>query len=229
MKISCIIVEDEPLSQDILEKYIHEHNNLNLVASCNDAAEAAIILRDYVVELIFLDINMPGLSGLQLIKSLSHPPMVIFTTAYPEFALEGFEVAAIDYLLKPFSFDRFLIAVNKAMDRLASEKRIKTEENILWLKSDKKINRIDIVDILFVEALGDYVKIICKSGNIIVHDTMQVMNEKLKDSGFMRIHRSYIVSTAKIDYVEGNHIKIGNVLLPIGLSYREDFFRSLKH
>ncbi|MBE0655190.1 MAG: response regulator transcription factor [Bacteroidales bacterium] len=229
MNINCIIVEDEPLSQDILEKYIHDHKNLNLVAICNDATEAGIILRDYPVELIFLDINMPGISGLQLIKSLSHPPMVIFTTAYPEFALEGFEVAAIDYLLKPFSFDRFLIAVNKAMDRVAAEKRIKTEENILWLKSDKKINRINIDDIIFVEALGDYVKITCKSGNIIVHDTMQVMNEKLKDSGFLRIHRSYIVSSTKIDYVEGNHVKIGNVLLPIGLSYREVFFRRLKH
>ena len=228
MNIDCIIVDDEPLSQEVLLRYISDIKQLNLVAVCNDALEAIASLREQNVDLIFLDINMPRISGLQLIKSLQNPPLVIFTTAYPEFAVEGFEVAAVDFLLKPFSFDRFLKAVNKAFDIKSSEKIQNSQEEILWLKSDKKLNRVNIADIDYIEAVGDYVKLVCSSYNLIVHETMQGMMEMLKTSGFIRIHRSYIVHPGKIEYVEGNQVKIDETILPLGASYREDFFKFLK-
>lgn len=228
MNIDCIIVDDEPLSQEVLLRYISDIKQLNLVAVCNDALEAIASLREQNVDLIFLDINMPRISGLQLIKSLQNPPLVIFTTAYPEFAVEGFEVAAVDFLLKPFSFDRFLKAVNKAFDIKSSEKIQNSQEEILWLKSDKKLNRVNIADIDYIEAVGDYVKLVCSSYNLIVHETMQGMMEMLKTSGFIRIHRSYIVHPGKIEYVEGNQVKIDETILPLGASYREEFFKFLK-
>lgn len=225
MKISCIIVDDEPLSQDVLEKYVKEHDQLELTAICSDAMEAGEVIRSNPVDLMFLDINMPGLSGLQFVKSLNNPPWIVFTTAYPEYAVEGFEVDAVDYLVKPFPFERFLRAVNKVFDKVNLSYNSKEDENILWLRSDKKLNRLNIKEISFIEAVGDYIKLYCEEGNLIIHETMQGILEKIKHNGFARVHRSYIVSIEKISYVEGNRISICERILPIGKAYREDFMK----
>ena len=158
MKIHCMIVEDEPASQDILKAYVADCPNLSLVATCKNAFEANDVLMNRKVDLMFLDINMPGLSGMKFYQSLSHPPFVIFTTAYPEFALEGFEVDAVDYLLKPFPFERFLKAVNRAADRLKKVAGNQSKDEFVLFKADKKIHKILLSEILYLEALGDYVK-----------------------------------------------------------------------
>jgi DNA-binding LytR/AlgR family response regulator len=228
MNIRCIIIDDEPLSQDILEKFILEIERLEIAGIFDDALEASVFLRDHKVDLIFLDINMPRLSGIQFFKSLENPPSVIFTTAYPEFAVEGFDLDAVDYLLKPFPFERFLKAVNKAFEKLDNSHFI-SKEKILWLKSDKKLNKIFIQDILYIEAIGDYVKIVLEEGNLVVHETLQGILSKLKTNGFERIHRSYIIAMDKIAYVEGNRVGVGDTVLPVGQSYRDYFFRKIKH
>ncbi|MGC9344922.1 MAG: LytR/AlgR family response regulator transcription factor, partial [Bacteroidales bacterium] len=199
MILRCIIVDDEPLSQEVLEKYILDVSQLSLECTCNDALEASEVLQKKNIDLIFLDINMPRISGLQLIKSIPHPPQVIFTTAYPEYAVEGFEVDAVDYLVKPFPFERFMKAVNKAIDKFEHDKGDYNEKAVIWLKSDKKINRVVVEDIIYVEAVGDYVKIKTKQGQLIVHETMGAMQEQLEPHNFIRIHRSWIISTDKID------------------------------
>lgn len=228
MNSQCIIIDDEPLSQDILEKFIHEIERLEIAGIFDNALEASDFLRDHKVDLIFLDINMPRLSGIQFFKSLENPPPVIFTTAYPEFAVEGFDLDAIDYLLKPFPFERFLKAVNKAFEKIDNH-NLRSNEKVLWLKSDKKLNKILIQDIMYIEAVGDYVKIVMEEGNLIVHDTLQGICEKLKYAGFERIHRSYVIAMHKITYVEGNRVSVGDTVLPVGQSYRDNFFRKIKH
>ena len=228
MNIRCIIIDDEPLSQDILEKFILEIERLEIAGVFDNALDASDFLRNNKVDLIFLDINMPRLSGVQFFKSLKNPPHVIFTTAYPEFAVEGFDLDAVDYLLKPFPFERFLKSVNKAFEKLDSSHFI-SKEKILWLKSDKKLNKIFIQDIMYIEAVGDYVKIVMEKGNLIVHDTLQGILNKLKHDGFERIHRSYIIAMDKIAYVEGNRVSVGDTVLPVGQSYRDYFFRKIKH
>src|SRR5258705_12128082 len=158
--IRCVIIEDEPLARNVLKKYITDYPLLELAAVCNDAIEAQSVLASGNIQLLFLDINLPRISGISFLKTLSHPPMVIFTTAYPEFAVEGFELDAIDYLLKPFSFERFLKAANKAVQQL-NKKEIAEQAtpSFIFLKADKKVHKVNLDDILYIEAAGDYIKI----------------------------------------------------------------------
>ena len=222
-KINCIIVDDEPLSLEILQRYIEDVPLLNLICSCNDAFEAIEAIKKQSVDLMFLDINMPKLSGLQMLKSLENPPKVIFTTAYPEFAVEGFEVNAVDYLLKPFDFERFMKAVNKYDSGDESE-----AEDVIWLKSDKKLHRVLLDDIYYVESLGDYLKFAWGEKSLVVHERMQTMEDKLIKSNFCRIHRSYLISLNKLEFVEGNRVGVGGVELPIGQKYKEAFQKIVK-
>lgn len=228
MTINCIIVDDEPVSQDILKKYVADTPTLNLVQVCNNAFEASEALMQNTIDLIFLDINMPKLSGMTFYKSLKNPPYVIFTTAYPEYAAEGFEVDAIDYLLKPFPFDRFLKAINRALERIA-QLRIKTvSEEYILLKADKKLHRINLSTISHLEALGDYVKVFYQNSFILVHDTLQRLLDQLPVKDFIRVHKSYVISTSNISYVEGNQVKIGELEIPIGQKYKDDLMLYLK-
>lgn len=228
MTINCIIVDDEPVSQDILKRYIDDTPSLNLMQVCNNAFEASEALIQYKIELIFLDINMPKLSGMKFYKSLNNPPYVIFTTAYPEFAAEGFEVDAIDYLLKPFPFDRFLKAVNRAIDRIVKlEKQTEVGKYIL-LRADKKLHRINLSDILYLEAMGDYVKVFYNDSFILVHDTLQSLLDQLPEEEFIQIHKSFIISTGNINYVEGNQVKIGEYEIPVGPKYKDELLNFLK-
>ena len=226
----CIIIEDEPLAQNVLKKYIDEHPLLELAGVCADASEAQQQLAKQPVSILFLDINLPRLSGITFLKSLAHPPLVIFTTAYPEFAVEGFELDAIDYLLKPFSFERFLKAINKAIEKLERSGSGATSSlpTSIFIKSDKKVYKISLDDILYVEALDDYVKLVTTQSNYLVNDTLKSLQEELPASQFIRIHKSYIIARDKIVFFEGNFVKIGNRDIPIGASYREEIFNRLK-
>lgn len=228
MKIRCIIVDDEPASREILEHYVSDCNSLDLLGSFSNAIDAGEALHVYQVQLIFLDINMPKLSGMKFYRSLVNPPYVIFTTAYPEYAVEGFEVEAIDYLLKPFPFERFLKAINKAIGKLKNQEPNKSEADYILLRADKKIHRIIVSEIFLIEALGDYVKLYYKEKYIVVHDTFQNLLSQMPGDRFFRVHKSYAVSLSSVKSIEGNQISIGSNTIPIGQSYKSDFLNRLK-
>ena len=221
-RYKCIIVEDEPLAQNVLKKYIGEHPSLELMAICNDAMETQAILTKQNADLLFLDINLPKLSGINFIKTLIRPPLVIFTTAYPEFAVEGFELNAVDYLLKPFSFERFLKAINKALEKLKSQISDKNKPAHIFLKADKKIHKIDLDSIHFIEAIGDYMKIVTDSGQLIINETMKKLQEELPAGSFIRVHKSFIISRNKIKFIEGNYVHVEGKSIPIGATYRNE-------
>jgi len=228
MKIKCIIVEDEPASREIMERYVSNCNSLNLLGSFSNAIAAGEALHIHQVQLIFLDINIPKLSGMKFYRSLVNPPYVIFTTAYPEYAVEGFEVDAIDYLLKPFPFERFLKAVNKAIEKFKDQEFSQVGKDFILLRADKKIHRIIVSDIFLLEAVGDYVKVYFGETHILVHDTFQNILSQLPDNSIVRVHKSYAVSIRYIESIEGNQICIGSKTIPIGQKYKSDFLRKFK-
>ncbi len=220
--IRCMIVDDEPLSRETLTSYISDFPKLELLAKCRDAFEALDVLKKESVDLVFLDINMPKLSGMSFLKSLENPPMVIFTTAYSEHAVEGFELDAIDYLLKPFSFERFVKAANKAFDRQTHKQNSFTSDaSFLMIKSDKRMFRVLLKEIKYFQSNGDYLKVVCIDRTIVSHQTLKGIAGLIPEQSFVRVHKSYIVSLKHISYIEGNQIKIGGEFLPIGSTYKE--------
>lgn len=239
MTIRCIAVDDEPLALDIIESYISKLPFLQLVKTCSSATEAMQVLQEEQVDLMFLDIEMPELTGIQFLNILKHQPLIIFTTAYPDYALEGFNQDAVDYLLKPIPFDRFLKAVTKAQERLQLKSKptdqapsgntqataSQLEQDFMFVKADYKTIRVDFKDILWIEGLKDYIIIQTKDQRIITLLSMNKMMEKLPESKFLRVHRSFIVSLAKIDSIEKSRIKIGNKEIPIGEVYKEHFLK----
>ena len=228
-RYKCIIVEDEPLAQNVLKKYIGEHPTLELIAVCNDALAAQPILNQQDIDLLFLDINLPKLSGINFIKTLLRPPLVIFTTAYPEFAVEGFELNAVDYLLKPFSFERFLKAVNKAFEKLSTTNQSNdgNKAAFIFLKADKKIHKVDLDSIHFIEAIGDYMKVVTDTGQLIINETMKKLQEELPVNSFIRVHKSFIISRNKIKFIEGNYVQVEDKSIPIGATYRNEVLASI--
>lgn len=225
--LKCIIVDDEPASLEIVEQYVSDCPHLQLIKRCRNAFEAIEVLNEQEVHLIFLDINMPKLSGMSFYKSLSNPPMVIFTTAYPQYAVEGFEVEAVDYLLKPFSFERFLTAVNKAVS-ISSMDDESSSKHIL-LKADKKIYRIVLDDITHLKAVGDYVKLYYSGHHILVHNTFRNILEALPNERIIRVHKSYAVALDKIEVITGNIIKVGGDEIAIGQTFRQDLMSALEN
>lgn len=233
MSLSCIVVDDEPLAREVLEKYISDCPMLDLKASCSNAFVAIEILEKGDIQLVFLDINMPKLSGISMIRTLENPPEIIFTTAYPEYAVEGFELDAVDYLVKPFSFERFMKSVNKAckqyeMKLNKSAEASQGESEYLVVKADGKIYRLQLTEIVLLEALGDYVKIHTVTGIITTHDTLKNLEKSLPDEGFLRVHRSYIIALDKIRFVEGNRLRLGEHDIPLGHSYRDRLLQYLQ-
>lgn len=216
-QITCLVIDDEPSAQKILEQYISDTPALALLETCNDALEARDFLDEQPADLLFLDINMPKLSGISFLKSMTDPPAVILTTAYDDYALEGYELDVVDYLLKPFSFERFLKAISKVEERLSVSK----ESNHLFVKVDNKTYRIDIEDIIYIEAMGDYVTIHTEERGFTTYQTLQNMERQLPNS-FLRIHKSYIIALDKTDYLEGNRIVIEDKEFPVGGTYKED-------
>jgi len=230
--LNVIIVDDEPLAIDILESYIEKIPDLHLVAKCSNAIEANEALNSSTVDLMFLDIQMPQLTGIELLKTLTSPPLVIFTTAYSEYAVEGFELNAVDYLLKPISFERFFKGVNKAIEKFksqSSEISFEGEEPFVFVKADKKLIKVRFDDILYVEGLKDYVIIRQEASRVITLQTMKSLETKLNSAIFKRIHRSYIINLTKINAIVGNMVEItekGQAKhIPIGKNYREELLK----
>jgi DNA-binding LytR/AlgR family response regulator len=223
--LSCIIVDDEPLSQDVIRDFVEACPELELVGVCNDALEAGQLLKQKDIDLLFLDINMPKLSGIGFVKSLKEPPLFILVTAYPEFALEGFEVDAVDYLLKPVSFERFRTAVNRALERFSS--RTESIGQHLMVRTNKKDFRLNLDEIIYLEAQGDYVRFVTETQSLMVHGRFKDFIAQLPENRFARIHKSYVVSLAKVVYLEGNSVKLGDVKLPVSLSFKEAFVTKL--
>lgn len=231
--INVIIVDDEPLALDVLETYIEKIPELNLVKRCNNALEANEVLKSHDIDLMFLDIQMPQLTGTDFLKTLSNPPLVIFTTAYANYAIEGFELNAIDYLLKPISLERFMKAVNKAVEQIELQRKDSAatiassdDPNFIFVKADKKLIKVSYDEIIYIEGLKDYVIIRQDTSRIITLQTMKSLEEKLPDHIFKRIHRSYIVNLNKINAIVGNMVEVmekGQAKhLPVGKNYRDE-------
>ena len=223
-----LIVDDEPLALDILETFIEKIPSLVLVKRCQNAIEAFDALKTEDVDLMFLDIQMPQLTGIDFLKSLKNPPLVIFTTAYPNYAIEGYELNVIDYLLKPISLERFMKAVNKAQNQFELQRgESQTDNNeadpsdFIFVKADKKLVKIKYDEIKYIEGLKDYVIIRTLTGRVITLQTMKSLEEKLPSNLFKRIHRSYIVALDKIEAIVGNMVEIEKKHLPIGKNYRD--------
>jgi DNA-binding LytR/AlgR family response regulator len=222
---TCIIVDDEPLSRDVLRKYISEMKDLKILAECSNAAEAAHELNRKKIDIMFLDINMPGLSGISLARSLTVSPLIIFTTAYPEHAVEGFELDATDFLVKPYSFERFLMAANRALRRLSENNLQTIDEDRILVKADKKLYALPFSDILVIEGQGDYIRIRTRKENLVVHGTIKNFLVNLPEEDFMRIHKSYVINLKRIEYIEGNQVRIGEHHIPVSPASREELLR----
>ena len=230
MAIKALIIDDEPLAQNVIKQYALKIPSLDIIGACNDAICAQEFLHKTDVDLLFLDINMPKLSGISFLKNLNKDVLVIFTTAYSEYALEGYELNAIDYLKKPFSFERFFKAFVKAEElyhlknKAESSSENDVDTDFLFIKSNKKSVRINFNDILYIEGLGDYIKIHVRNNRFVTNLSMKKIHSLLPQDRFYRTHKSFIISVDKIDTLEGNMVSINGEKLPIGNSYRQDFF-----
>lgn len=234
MSVRYIIVDDESVAHDIIKKYCSLLPNMQLMRDCYDAIEAIEYLNSNAVDLIFLDLNMPKLNGFAFLKTLPSPPKVIVTTAYKEHALEGYELNIVDYLLKPFSFERFLKAVNKAHTDTSKAPAIKQNEvsveipERIFLRSTNQHIQVALDDILFVEASGNYIKIVLKEEIITLRGTLSSVSEHIPTDGLLQVHRSFMVAQKHIKRIEGNEILIGNYTVPIGKLFRAQLDRILK-
>jgi two-component system, LytTR family, response regulator len=228
MKIRCLIVDDEPYAVNLLAEYISQVSSLVLVKKCYNALEALEFLKDNKADLIFLDINMPQLSGMQLTSLLPGGQLFIFTTAYSEFAVESYEKNAVDYLLKPITFDRFLKAVNKAIPMIQAPAADPAFSNKLFLKTGRTIIQLNYHDVWFVEGLKDYVLFHTAQGKHIVYKRMKELEESLP-SQFSRVHNSYIINQDHLQKIEDNHICIEGNRIPVSEKYRESFFKKVNH
>ncbi|GAA0891317.1 LytTR family DNA-binding domain-containing protein [Fulvivirga kasyanovii] len=232
MKIRCIIVDDEPLAIEVIESYINRLENIEIVAKCSNALKAFEILKKEPVDLIFLDIQMPKLTGLDFVKTLQNPPKVIITTAYRDYALEGYELNVVDYLLKPISFERFLKAVSRVYHTEMSPEAtlttdIESEEAYIYLKADKKMVKVQLRDILYIESLKDYVRVKTSDKEVITHQKISYLEEKLPEECFLRIHRSFIVALKKIETYSATSIEVPGKELPIGRLYKDQVLEVL--
>jgi len=224
-KIKCLIVDDEPLAITVLKEFLEKIPQLELVNTCADALQAFQILSQEKIDLVFLDIEMPGLNGIDFIKSLANPPSIILTTAYREYAMESYEIEVVDYLLKPISFSRFFKAINKylkSINIVAVEQVVeqKTSQGSIYVYSNKKNIKVYLEEILYIESLKDYVRIHTSQQQIISKDTISRYEELLPNS-FLRVHRSFIINKEKISAFTQHDIEIGEQEIPIGSSYKK--------
>jgi two-component system LytT family response regulator len=234
IQIRSIIVDDEPMARDVIRRYIEKIPTLKLMGEFGNAIDAMVFLQEQPVDMIFLDIKMPQLSGTEFVRSLHNVPKIVFTTAHKEYAHEGFELDVVDYLLKPIRFDRFLRAVNKAFPQryqevethgIISNEETRPATSFIYLRVDRKMIKVLLNDILYIESDKDYVKVFTQKGFIITRQTISSVEVMLPDSQFIRIHRSYIISLSKLTSFTAETIEIGNKELPIGRNYRNNFFK----
>jgi len=236
MKIRTLIVDDEPHAIEVIENHLQKFQQFEVVGKCNDAIQAFQLLQQKPVDLMFLDIKMPGITGTDFLKNLKNPPKVIFTTAYSEYAIDAFELNAVDYLLKPVSFERFFRAIDKIYQLneqrssigLVYESPVSDKDSFLYLKVERKTIKVNVKDILWIESLRDYVKVVVKDNVYITKQKISLLEEMLPEKDFIRIHRSFIVATAKISSFYSGSIEVDNHELPIGRNYKQDVQKKLK-
>lgn len=235
MNLKCLIIEDELPAQRVLKNYIDDVPYLELADTFKSAVDALETIQSGDIDLLFLDINLPKISGLNFLRSLKNPPRVIVTTAYPDYAHEGFELDVVDYLLKPFSFERFIQALSKLKTEQANENSSGKvpirdyQHQYAFVKVDKTLHRVDFPEIKYIESDKDYVKIIRSGGeNLMLLQTLKHWLKMLPNEHFSQVHKSYIVNIAKIDKIAGNQIKIGDATIPIGRHYKQDFLDKIE-
>lgn len=230
-KATCLIVDDEPIAREIIKSYCAHLPYLQVAALCANALEAKAILLQQAIDIVFLDINMPVLDGISFLKTLKNPPQVIFTTAYKEYAIDAFDLAACDYLLKPFSLERFMTAVDRAMEKLQVQPltapESDTADDFIFVKTDGKIFKVKHDDILFAEANGNYTRIVTAQQVLLPSMPFSQVELLLSKSSFLRIHRSFLINKSKIDHIEGNRVFINKAELPIGGNFRDEFLKQI--
>jgi len=237
MKIKTMIVDDEPHAIEIIEKYIENFSELEIIAKCNNAIQAFQVIQQQKIDLVFLDVKMPGLNGTDFIRSLKNPPKVIFTTAYQDYALDGFDLNAVDYLLKPIAFDRFLKAMDKvfALQKgvpqkisIAEKPADQKSDIFLYLRIDRKMVKVNVADIYWIESLKDYIKVVLKDKVLISKQKISLLEELLPEDKFVRIHRSFIVALPKIESFHSYSVEVLGKELPIGRNYKAECHKRLR-
>lgn len=227
--LCCLVVEDEPLPRELLENYINKTPGLNLCGSADNGFDALELITSQNPDILFLDIRMPELTGISVLKALEKPPLTVFTTAYPEYAVDGFDLNVLDFLLKPFEYERFIKTIEKAKNQLSTAISIKAESESLFLKVDKKLIKLSLSEVLYLQAYGDFVKVFTSEEKFhLITDTLKSFEGQLAGKSFCRIHKSYVINLSKIEFIEGNQVKIGEAFLPIGQAYRERLLGLLK-
>lgn len=223
MKIKCIIIDDEHLAISVIENHLKNFDHIEIVETFDNPLKAYRILEQEKIDLIFLDINMPQMTGFAFLENLSHKPLIVITTAYREYAVKSFELNVLDYLVKPIPFNRFLKTINKVYQQVyvanASADASLQQEPHIFIKANKKLLKINLNDILYIESLKDYIKVTTTLGDYVVHKSLTAITEELPQSNFIRIHRSYTISINKIIALEGNTVEISNRNIPIGRNY----------
>ncbi len=237
LQIKCLVVDDEPPALEVLKRYIESIPSLSLAGICGNAVEALAVIQQQPIDILFLDIQMPQILGTDFIRTLTNPPKIIFTTAYRKYAVEGFDLDAVDYLLKPISFERFLKAVNKIMKvsikqnpqaGAGSTGESEMNNTHIFFRADRKIMKIAFDDILYFESLKDYIRVVTKTKTFLTKHSISSLEENLPQPGFLRIHRYYIIAVNKIEYFENEMVGIGNQELPISRMYRHEVEKILK-
>lgn len=225
----CLIVDDEPLARQLMEAHIRQVKSLQVMGSCETAVEAFDCLHRHPVDLLFLDIQMPGITGLNFLKSLKNPPRVIFTTAYMEYAVEAFELEAVDYLLKPITFERFIKAIQKITPpkEMVTTAKEQITDDAIFVKVNKRLMRIAYPDIYYIEGSGDYIKVVTGTGTHLSYQSLNRIEELLPHQQFMRIHKSFIVNRKHIQFLEGSLVRILDKELPVGVTYKDAVYRKL--
>lgn len=236
MKTKCLIIDDEPLARDLIRSYLTKLENFEIAGECGDAMKALQVLRDQKVDLMFMDIQMPQITGIEFLKILKNPPKVIITTAYREYAIDSFELDVVDYLLKPITFERFLKSVNKYYQVSQEEipvsapvsEVIQSEEAFIYVRENKRVIKVNLNEILYIEGLSEYVQIYTDKKKIITKTSMTSLEEKLPGDGFLRIHKSFIVSMSRIEAFTAHTIEVPGKELPIGRSYKNTVLNTLQ-
>jgi len=228
-QIRCLLVDDEPPALEILRTYISTLPGLEIVGECHHAIAAFEFLQTHETDIIFLDIKMPQLLGTDLLKAIPQPPKIIFTTAHREYAIEGFELGVVDYLLKPYSLDRFLKAVHRVLEREVAkvEAHLPSSDQFLYIRADRKMVKVIVEDILYIESMKDYIRIFLCNGQVITKQTITAIEAMLPHEEFMRVHRSFIVAKNKISAYNQNSIFIGKIELPVGPLYKQNLMKRL--
>ncbi len=227
MKLSCIIVEDEPLAFEKLQDFIGRVPFLKLISGFENAIEALEYLKNNCVDIVFLDIQMEHLTGIQFLETIKIKPYIIITSAYAEYALKGYELQVFDYLLKPYSFDRFLLAVNKVYDDSQKRQHTIKSESQLFIKTEYRVENITIADIIYIQGMQGYLRIFLTCKKIMTKQSFKSLLMQLPEDRFVQVHKSWVVNITKIESIERNRIKIADQLIPIGDSYRQKFYQAI--